>query len=253
MRTLPSLRLALALVLGLTCHAGARAQGDAKAVIEKGIAAQGGAQNLDKTRVMAAKGKGTMTVGDMELACIVEVRQQQPYQARADVTVTFQGKELVAIQVLNGDKGWRQLGGVLTDSDAQTVAVMRDDMYSARVQMLTPLLSDKGFTLTALGESKVNGKAAVGVKVSSVGQKDVQLFFDKTSGLLVKLTRPGFDLNAGKAVAREEFFSEYKEFDGVKVATRVLVTQDGRRAVEVITPQISFPAKLDAKLFARPQ
>src|SRR5262249_31340150 len=55
-----------------------------------------------------------------------------------------------------------------------------------RVTTLVPLLEDPGFTLTALGEAKVEGRAALGVKVAFKGRPDLSLYFDQESGLLVK-------------------------------------------------------------------
>jgi hypothetical protein len=253
MRKLLSRGLAVALVLGLLCHARAQGQGDAKAVIDKAIAAQGGAKNLDKLKMVVLKAKGTLLFGDLEVPFTADMRQQQPSQARSAFKLSLMGKELTVVQVLNGDKGWLQIEGMTTDADAQALATAKEELYSSRVQMLTPLLADKGFTLTALGESTINGKAALGVKVASAGQKDISLYFDKSSGLLIKLTRPGTDPLKKQAVTQDEYYSDYKEFDGVKMPTKMLVNQDGKKSMTVELNEITFPSSFDAKLFARPE
>ena len=49
--------------------------------------------------------------------------------------------------------------------------------------------ADKGYRFTLLGESKVQGKPAAGLKVACPEQRDVCLWFDRESGLLVKRGR----------------------------------------------------------------
>ena len=46
-------------------------------------------------------------------------------------------------------------------------------------------LTDKTYPLTGAGEAKVNDRPAVGVKVTARGHRDVTLYFDKESGLLL--------------------------------------------------------------------
>jgi hypothetical protein len=87
---------------------------------------------------------------------------------------------------LIGNNGWRSVGGMLEDLDASSLAELKLGRYYDRVTSLAPLMKDKDYTLESLGEVKVQDKAAVGVKVSSKGQPDIELFFDKGTGLLVK-------------------------------------------------------------------
>jgi hypothetical protein len=253
MRKLLSQGLAVALVLGLVCHERAQAQGDAKAVIEKAVEAQGGAKNLAKLNAVALKAKGTLVFGDLDVPFVADMKQQQPSQARAVFKLSLMGKDISVVQVLNGDKAWQQVEGMTMDSDAQALATAKDELYSSRVQMLTPLLTDKEFTLSSLGEVQVNGKAAVGIKVAATGKKDISLYFDKSSGQLVKLARRGVDPLKKVEVNQEEFYSEYKDFDGVKMPTKMLVNQDGKKSMSVELTGITFPGSFDAKLFARPE
>jgi hypothetical protein len=44
-------------------------------------------------------------------------------------------------------------------------------------------LSEKGFKLSAIDNIKIDDKPAVGVSVKSTGHREVNLFFDATSGL----------------------------------------------------------------------
>jgi len=77
--------------------------------------------------------------------------------------------------------------------------------------------------LSALGEIKVEGKPAVGVRVASKGHKDVNLYFDKQNGLLVKIEHRTVDFQSGQEVNEERVLTEYKDVDGRKLPGRVEV------------------------------
>ena len=50
---------------------------------------------------------------------------------------------------------------------------------------MVKLVKDKGYELALIGEVKVEDKPAIGVRVSVKGQKDINLFFDKQSGVRI--------------------------------------------------------------------
>jgi hypothetical protein len=251
MHKLLSRALPVALVLGFTCHAGAEPGGDAKAVVEKSIAAQGGAKNLEKLKMTRMKGKGNLSVMGQELPFTVEMYQELPSRHRMVLKLNFMGTDIQNIVVFNGDKGWVKLQDDTKDADAAALDQLKAEMYAARVTTLIPL-TGPGFTLTSLGETSINGKAALGVKVASAGQKDISLYFDKSSGLLVKLSRPGVDPIGKAAVTLDQYFSDYKDYEGVKQPTKTVVNHDNKKFMEAELTEFTFPASLDAKLFERP-
>src|SRR5438445_725224 len=77
-------------------------------------------------------------------------------------------------------------------------------------------VKEKGVELSSLAETKVDGKPAVGVVVKSKGHRDVKLYFDKASGLLVKREHPVVDPSTGKEVVQEVLFRDYQDKDGLK-------------------------------------
>ena len=78
-----------------------------------------------------------------------------------------------------------------------------------KVVKLTPLVKDKGYELSLIGESKVEDKPAVGVLVKSKDHNDVSLFFDKETGLLAKLEHRTTDPTSGKEVTEERIIVSY--------------------------------------------
>src|SRR5262249_25995452 len=115
---------------------------------------------------------------------------------------------------------------------------------------------EKGYSLAPLGEIKVDDRPAVGVKVTHKDRPDVDLYFDKKSGLPVKceMRLKGYAGNYAQfdEAAFEFFLSEYKETDGVKHFTKVVVKADGKQVMEIELTEIAPQDKLDDNAFAKP-
>src|SRR5262249_48311388 len=119
--------------------------------------------------------------------------------------------------------------------------------------------NDKEFTFAALGKSKVDDRAVVGVKVLSKGHKDVELYFDETSNLLAKSaqTIQVLDLwseSAGRAtvVRHEVFYSNYRVVQGVQVPMKMVIKHDGKLVVKSEKDDVQLMDKLDDKEFSKP-
>src|SRR5437016_4035413 len=85
----------------------------------------------------------------------------------------------------------------------KALKAFQEEFYSVNVEMLAPLLKEKAYTLSTLDEIKVDGKPAVGVKVSAKGHRDIELYFDKESHLPVKTVRFSIDPETRKEATAE--------------------------------------------------
>ena len=153
-------------------------------------------------------------------------------------------------QAINGDKGWKIQRGKLQDLAPREIAQQKEELYGNWIATILPL-KDPAFKLSPIAESKVDDKPAVGVRVSHKGYNDVDLYFDDKSGLLVKTlhrtTRPD-----GKEVLSEFCYSDYKDFDGVKVATKFVRKIDGKAMADVQVTEVKLLDKIDDKEFEKP-
>ena len=61
--------------------------------------------------------------------------------------------------------------------------------------------------------------------------KDFRLLFDKESGLPVRLEAKVIDFR-GEEFTQQTTYSDYKEFDGVKKATKIESKRDGEKFIE---------------------
>jgi hypothetical protein len=114
-------------------------------------------------------------------------------------------------------------------------------------------VKDKGVKFALVGEVDVKGKKAVGITVSREGSRDVNLFFDKTSGLIVKSESRKRDLMSNQDVTEERFITEYQDIAGRKVAKKVEVQRDGKALLEAEVLEVQILETLDDSEFARPK
>ncbi len=73
----------------------------------------------------------------------------------------------------------------------------------------------------------MGGRPAVDLKVTCPDGKDMTISFDKVSGLPVKAVGKVFTLD-GREVTRETTYGDYKDFGGIKTATRLESKMDGK-------------------------
>jgi hypothetical protein len=230
----------------------APAQEAPRAVIEKAIAAHGGQERLAAVRADRVQLRGTIQVGQAALPFTSEVTLQLPGQLKSVVTITESARQHTLVHLLDGDKATILLDGQPQPVPGVLAAQLRQTRQLEQALRLVPLLSDPGFTLHPLPEVKYNDRVYAGVRVAGKGQRDLKLYFDRASGLLVKaehlLDGPG-----GKDVVQEAFYGEYRDVGGYRRAGKVVVLRDGKKVMEAeLLDARRLDAPLDPVEFTRP-
>jgi hypothetical protein len=224
------------------------AQESAEAIIDKAIQAQGGLEKLTKFKAMQARSKGTMDIMGQTVPFTAEGFAQLPNQFKSVIELSAGGMKIALVQLMNKDKMEITVNGMAQPLNDKMRDEMKEQVYAELVTSLIQL-KDKGYTFSALGESKVNDRPVVGVKVSSKGHRDISLYFDKADGLLVKSAHPGTDPMSGQEFTQETIHSDYKEFNGIKRPTKEIVSRDGKKTAEVEVTDYKNLEKLDDKVF----
>jgi hypothetical protein len=220
-------------------------QADARAIVGKSIKAVGGEEKLAKTVAQTFKEAGTYYGMGDGLPYVGNYAVQYPRQFRMEIEGVF-------TMVVNGDKGWIQAGGETNEMTSDQLKAQHDELYAGWISRLVPL-SDKKFKLATIGEIKVNERPAVGVRVSCEGHRDVNLYFDKDSALLVKTEHRAISTEqGGKEVNQETYISDFREIAGTKIPHKFLITRDGEKFVEAEASDLQSVGKLDDSTFGRP-
>ncbi len=244
--------LVTALAAGLAGSARADGSKDATAVIDKAIKALGGAEKLGAIKAVTYKTKGKAYFAGNEGESTGTVTVQGMDHLRQEFEADFGGNKFAGVVVLDGDKGWRKFNEMGGELDKDALADTKRTVYLQVVPMNPLVLKGKGFKCELAGEEKVGGKPAVIVKVTGPDGKDFQLSFDKESGLPVKQVAKvrGF---MGDEVTQETTFGGYKDFGGVKKATKMEAKRDGEKFMEAETSDFKVLKDVDPKTFAEPK
>ncbi|HVK10985.1 MAG TPA: hypothetical protein VM597_19610, partial [Gemmataceae bacterium] len=224
---------------------------DARAVVEKALKAHGGAETLAKFPAVTVGFKGTFHGMGQEIPMTGQVTSQGVDRIKMDMEIEAGGQKIRVVNVITKDAGWTKVADNLMELGKDQLAEGLAQAHAGYVATLVPL-KDKAYTLASTGEIKVNEKPAVGVKVSTKGQRDVTLYFDKESGLLVKSEHLVKDEGSGQEVQEETFYADYKEVQGTKQAMKFKVNRDGKLFMEGEATEYHLSEKLDDNTFAKP-
>jgi len=225
---------------------------DPSAVLDKAIKAVGGEEKLKKVDAVTWKSKVAITFNDNTNQFTSHATLQGLDHYRSEVEGEFGGNPFKGVTVLNGDKGWRKFGDNKMDLEGDALANEKLRVYLQVIPSLLVPLKGKGFKLESVGEEKVGDKPAAGIKVTGPDGKDFTLYFDKESGLPVKLVAKvvGF---RGDEFTEETTYKDYKDFDGIKKATKAESKRDGQDFVKSEVTEFTVLGKVDAKTFSEPE
>jgi hypothetical protein len=244
--------LVLTMVSLLAWSVAAQAQESPKEILEQAYKAQGGFEKLSKLKATQAKGKGIMYLpvdGKVaEVSFTSEGSAQLPDKFKISQQFEINGTKTTQVQTLIGDKAAILMNGEALTLDDNMRKEMKEQVYFEYISTLIPL-REPSFTLTALGESNVENKPALGLKVSSKGHRDMNLYFDKQTALLSKASYLAYDPISSKEVRQELFFKEYKDLDGTKYPSKSLVIQDGKKFMQLEVTEYKVSEKLDSSVF----
>lgn len=241
------------LMLGLAFFPmAAWAEGDAAAVVDKGIQALGGKEKLSQAKIVTWKAKGKINFGDNESEFTSQTTVQGLDRSRGEFEGEFNGNKFKGITVIAGDKGWRKFGEMNAELDADSLANEKRNLYLQVLPATLLPLTEKDYKLEATGDEKVGDASAAVVKVTGPDGKDFQLFFDKESGLPLKLVAKvqGF---MGEEFTQETTFGGYKDFGGIKKATKIESKRDGQSFVKLEITELKVLEKIEDKTFAQPE
>ncbi len=233
-------------------NAARAADPDAKAVIDKAIKAAGGEEKLAKIKAFSWKTKGVITFGDNDNDFTSESTLMVPDKYHSQFNGEFNGNAVTGITVFDGKNGWRKFGDNQMEMDEDALVNERHNIeLMVLPTVLLPLKSDR-YKLGKTGEEKVGDKPATFVTATGPTGKTVKLWFDAESGLPVKMEARvmGF---GGEEFTQETRFSAYKEFDGIKKATKLESLRDGNRFVDQEVIEFKLLEKVDPELFKEPK
>jgi hypothetical protein len=201
---------------------------DARALVDRAVRAVGGDPKLRALTGGTWKTNSTVQGRPSQ----AEFRGEIPGRFRHDGTRVVDGVPVPYSRIVDGDKGWVVTGGEARPMTPAELAGVRSSFeHKQLATTLLPLLG-KDYTLQTAGQAVVGGRPVSAVKASRPGRADLTFYFDPETGLLTKSETTDTSPATGKARKVELEFSDYRDFDGVKLAGKTKAYHDGELFIE---------------------
>ena len=210
----------------------------ADSIIDKYVAALGGADAMKK--VTSRVGKGSIIAGGQEMP--VEVFTKAPNMR---ITVTHNGAN-ESFTAFDGKAGWMGSAGrpARDMSAAESMASGLDSEFYLGLRM------KEIFTQMRAGRpDKIGDVAVISLTGTRPGQPPVRFFFDSNTGLLVRTIRYA-DTPIGRMPTQIDY-SDYREVNGVKTPFRwTLSRPNGRFTIQL--SDVKANVTIEDGKFAKP-
>jgi hypothetical protein len=214
--------------------------------LDKAILAHGGPTRLAKLQSMVQHARGTM--GPLAAEQTLFLRFPDRLRLTTTLTNPESGRDEVAL-ALGSLGGWRKSPGQFVDLSPEEHADTRRELYVQWLMTVLPVRADE-FERRPLAETTVEGRALTGISVRSAGHPNVQLFFDKESGLLTMVLIPRWT-EAGQQKTREIVLSQFKKFGEITLPTALVDRRNRQQFLEWVTIDYRFEP-IDDKVFEKP-
>ncbi len=206
-------------------------------VLDKYLAAVGGAEAVNKIKTRVQKGK----IDASGTQYPVEVYSEAP-EKRVSITHPSRGDSVTAF---NGEVGWLSMPNGfhrMTAAEAEAARVDAQLHFPVRLRELY-----KEFHV--LPGEEIGGRPTVLVSAKASGRPDLRLYFDQENGLLLRLMR-----YAETPLGRNPTQIDYADFrvaDGMKIPYKwTLMRPGGSFTIQIEQAQQNIP--VDEKLFVMP-
>jgi hypothetical protein len=221
----------------------------AVALVEEAIKAHGGMDALGKLAAIERNVKGTYLAEKRELNFTAESMFQLPSRLRTVLSLDAGEVKSAETIVVNGEQGWQVNAGETNPLPDQRLQENREQLYAYGATTLLPLRDVSVVLVTADGEP-VDGKPTAAVRAVKKDRPDIRLYFDKASGLLVKIAYRG--KLAGGIGDMEIQLLDHKEVDGAKIPYRQVEFLNGAKLADWTLTNIRVGRRFDGGLFGKP-
>jgi photosynthetic reaction center cytochrome c subunit len=206
-------------------------------IIEKYTSALGGADAMRKVTSRLMTGK--IVAGGIETP--IEVLTKAPNRR---VTITHANAD--SFTAFDGNAGWMGTAGrparVMTEAESSASALDAEFYLALRLKEIYPQLRrGRPESIGGVDCETING--------TSAGHPAIRLYFDKNTGLLVRMVRYA-ETPLGRMPTQIDY-ADYRETDGVKTPLRwTLSRPNGRFTIQIAS--VTSNAPIDDARFAKP-
>jgi len=209
-------------------------------IAEKYVNALGGAAKMKS--VKSRKVDITMTTSGIQLPGVI----YEDDQNRQKLELTYQGMKI--INSYDGTVAWAQnpsagMAQPTKLTGAQAEAMKPTDFLNEFVNH-----KSRGMKLELKPEEELSGKSYYRIDLTNPGGKLTKYFFDKETYLVA--AKKEMEPSIGQEVTT--YFSEYKDFDGVKMPTKISAQVGGMELQGVKVNGVELNVDIPSSVYAFP-
>lgn len=223
------------------------AEAAGRALLDRALAAKGGAARLARIKNMRMQARGKLVVDRRELPATFTRRYLAPDKLRMDIEIDLGAGTADVVTVLSGDKAWnKQPGQGVVELPEGAVQELQRQIW--RDQDLILLRHrDKGTRVESLGEKTVAGRTLDAVRVTrGDGKVSATLLLDKKTHLPAMLTY------TEQGIESVESYDEYRPVEGIQVAHRRR-TDNQDAVLDIELTSVTFNGAMAPSLFTAPK
>jgi hypothetical protein len=192
-----------------------------RALIKKSIAAHGfSSEETPAVRSWVVVRDANVTIGKRELECRLIISFEPTDRCHVKMQFEQDGQPVTVTSTYDGKigKGWNSYNGSTEEMSREELEESKHSVHANSLIGLVQLLDSSSYQLSPGGRIEIEGRRAVGVKVSRKGFRESVLFIDEKTFLVVKLLYVLKDVHAsGEPELLETFFSDFKKTRGLTV------------------------------------
>ncbi|HSR54270.1 MAG TPA: hypothetical protein VLV83_25880 [Acidobacteriota bacterium] len=218
-------------------------------VVAKALEAQGGLAKLES--IDTTRGTGKIILQGGALSGELRIFNMRPNMIRLEMDLM--GSTMV--QAYDGENGWQMVpasfGGTGSAQDMGEQEE-RDFKMGADIDGLLIDYKEKGHEIELVGTEDMEGTEVYHLKITHANGRVVDQYFDTETGLMLKSVSKQYNPQMGQDLEMHQYFSDYKEVDGILFPHAIETKVMGQTAVQIAFEEFVVNPELDAGMFAKP-
>jgi hypothetical protein len=218
---------------------------DARALLEKAIAAKGGFDTLRAVKSITAITRAEADTPAGRVTAQTTTYLQYPNRVRVETKLPAE----TVVQVYDGSRAWVRDSRGTHDVPDRMARELDAGFARDIISLLVGAREGRVHSRLLPDARDADGKVRHALEFSTPSLEPTVLYIDPDTNLIASQTYVAGGL--GQPLV-EERFSDYKAVSGVHVAFTATVRQAGQAVAERHVDDIRFNARLDSALFKRP-
>jgi outer membrane lipoprotein-sorting protein len=200
-----------------------------------------GQDKLAKVKTYSIRAK----VNQMGMEIPMEMKMKKPNKFRMEMDMM--GQKM--IQVYNGEKGWVMAPWISSEPQELAGAELDQAMAQADIDGELYHYKEKGHQVELAGKENIDGIDMYNLKLTDKNGNIKNYYIDADKYLISQVKATAVSM--GQEVTVTQKMEGYKDFDGIKIATKI-ISKTPMGDAEILMEDIKLGTDIDDSIFEKP-